>query len=280
MALVRTAAAELAPARADGAILRVVPDPRGRPTLAWFPLDGGHPLELLLRFIAPAAWWAIGVCASGWAHELDDHGRQQRGPASESPTVEVTVLVARTGAAAGLLRQGDQVTELPGHPEGVVADACRRALGLPTGPPPEGSTARLWAQCWLDRIVEAAAQPGGRRRVRSWRAVASLHPAVGPRLDLTAADPPAHDPARLAELARRWSEAWPWPRLRAEPAAVDLPWLDRTPALAAWMDDGMWARWLLSALPHLDDLQASVHDLVSDLVAARVDRVIEASCTG
>jgi hypothetical protein len=44
------------------------------------------------------------------------------------------------------------------------------------------------------------------------------------------------------------------------------------------MDDGMWARWLLAALPHLDDLQASVHDLLGDEVAAEVDRVIEASC--
>jgi capsular polysaccharide biosynthesis protein len=84
----------------------------------------------------------------------------------------------------------------------------------------------------------------------------------------------------LARAAVRWAAAWPWSRLRAEPAAFDVPWLDRTPALAAWMDDGMWARWLLSALPQVDDLRAAVHDLLCERLAAAVDEVVTASCGG
>ncbi|HKE77551.1 MAG TPA: hypothetical protein VKB57_28280, partial [Acidimicrobiales bacterium] len=98
--------------------------------------------------------------------------------------------------------------------------------------------------------------------------------------------PPPHRgaaPAEVDALARaavRWAAAWPWSRLRAEPAAFDVPWLDRTPALAAWMDDGMWARWLLSALPHADDLRAAVHSLLCERLAAAVDEVATPSCGG
>lgn len=275
MALVEAADASLANAGVDGALLRVLVDP-AEDELAWFPLDGSHPLELLLRFVVPDNWRAVGVWCAGWAHRLDETGRARRG--SGSPPVTVTLLVERSGAAAGLLREGDTITPLLERPEGVVADACRRALGLPTTAP-AGSTAELWALYWLDRLVEIASQADGAARLRTWPAVAALHPAVAglPARDRAAA---IGEPARLAAAALAWSDAWPWARLRAEPGALNLPWLDLTPALAAWMDDGMWSRWLLSALPPAEDLLASVHALLGDRVAAAVDMVIEASCAG
>jgi hypothetical protein len=277
-ALVEAAAVELSTAGVEGALLRVLADPAdgGGPELAWIPLDGAHPLELLLRLAAPPHWRAVGVSCSGRAHPLDARGRTRRGP--HPPSVTVTLLVDRAGESAGLLREGQAVTALPGRPEGLVADACRRAFGLPTTPPPP-STAELWALYWLDRIVEVGSRAGAGPPLRTWAAVAGLHPAVD------TAPPPGRDPtpAEVAALARsavRWAAAWPWARLRAEPATLDLPWLDRTPALAAWMDDGMWARWLLSGLPHGDDLRAAVHDLVCERLAAAIDEVVTASCGG
>ena len=249
LALARQATSQIRAAGAETAIMwltDVRPD-----ALVWFPLDGAHPLELLLRFVAPGHWTAIGVAGAGWAHTLDDSGRRQVG--SGLGEVFVTVLVHRSGAAATLMQQGVHTpAAIPEPPEGTVADACRRALGLPTAAPP-ASTTGLWSLCWLDRLVDAA---GSRPRsaLRDWPSVASLHPAAGP-------EPVPADPIALARACKALAAAWPWSRLRAHPKAVDLPGLEASPDLAHWMDDGMWARWLLSAFPARNDLLDSVHSL-------------------
>ncbi|HKE77054.1 MAG TPA: hypothetical protein VKB57_25760, partial [Acidimicrobiales bacterium] len=173
-ALVEAAEVELSTAGVESALLRVSSDPAaGGPELSWMDLDGAHPLELLLRLEAPPHWRAVGVSCQGWAHPLDARGRTRRGPGS--PPVTVTLLVESTGETAGVLRQGDEVTPLPDRPEGVIADACRRVLGLPTAPPPP-STAELWTLYWLDRIVEEATRTDA--QLRTWSSVAALHPAT------------------------------------------------------------------------------------------------------
>jgi hypothetical protein len=43
------------------------------------------------------------------------------------------------------------------------------------------------------------------------------------------------------------------------------------------MDDGMWARWLLSRLPGRDDLLAAVHALLPAGLAEGVDQVAGAA---
>lgn len=264
LSLLRRADAEVAAGGGDGAVLRVTDLPGSR-ALAWFPLDGAHPLDLLLRFVAPPHWQALGVSVPGWAHRLDDPGRAR----AESPPVTVTVMVHRTGVAAGLIRQGDRLAAMPGPPDGVVPDACRRALGLPTDPAPP-TTAGLWALCWLDRIVATAARAEGRRGLRDWDSVAALHPAARPR-------PAANDPVSLAGAAAALARAWPWARLRADPAVLDLPGPPPPPDLGAWMDDGMWARWVLSSMPAGDDLVRAVHDLLPASLAGAVESVVLAA---
>ncbi|HET6949100.1 MAG TPA: hypothetical protein VFI47_01920 [Acidimicrobiales bacterium] len=264
LALLRAAETDLAACGADGAVLRITT--LGRRALAWFPLDGAHPLDLLLRFTAPPHWQALGVSCAGWAHRLDDPGRAR----AESPPVTVAVLVHRVGTAVGLLRQGTTVTAMPEPPQGIVPDACRRALGLPTAPAPP-TTAELWALCWLDRLVATAALEPGRRRLDGWDAVAALHPAARPL-------PAANDPAALAGAAAALARAWPWHRLRYEPAVLDLPGSPPDPGLGRWMDDGMWARWVFSSLPAGDDLLRAVHDLLPPAVAEAVTAVVSATC--
>ena len=255
-ALATAADAELAEHRIDGALIRVAPDG----TLSWRSLHGAHPLQVLVGFVAPPEWAAIGVSNAGWAHPLDATGRPRRRP--DAPSVQVTVLFSRSGVAAGVLRKGAVVSELPDPPEGVVADACRRALVLPTAPPP-ATTAELWALTWLDRIVEVAARAGGPAQLAAWPAVAALHPAAGP-------PPHPPDPSALAAAAVALAEAWPWSRLRSEPSVVEVPGAGQPADLAAWMDDGMWARWLLAGLPGWTDALAAVHALLSPAMAIAV----------
>jgi len=264
LALARRATAQIREASAQTAILwrtQAHPD-----ILAWVPLAGAHPLDLLLGFVAPEHWISIGVSGAGSARALDGAGRLRPGPGLGQ--VFVTVLVDRSAATSTLIRRGEgEPTTVPEEPEGVVADACRRALGLPTTDPP-CSTSELWALCWLDRLVEAACA-GPPPSLRDWPSVASLHPAAGPT-------PQPCDPTALARASRVLGDAWPWSRLRAHPTDIDLPGLDLTPEVAQWMDDGMWARWLLAGLPTSEDLLASVHDLLAPDLAAAVTQVVNA----
>jgi hypothetical protein len=274
-ALVEAAFVALEDAEVDGAILRATGPPDAL-ELAWFPLDDVHPLHYLLRLVAPAHWQALGVSCSGSVHRLDDSGRARSHP--DDPSVRVSMLVHRSGATAGILADGRRMVPLPDRPEGVVADACRRALSLPTAPP-AATTAELWTLYWLDRVVEAAVDAGARSRRLRWPQVAALHPAAAVAA-ASRADPPAvPDPPMLAAATAALARQWTWSRLRADPAALDLPWLDLSPGLAAWMDDGMWARWLHSGVPALPDLMATVTELLGTQVAEAVARVVEATCT-
>jgi hypothetical protein len=277
LAFARAADTDLARAGVDGAILRVSALAPVNEAFTWFPLEGTHPLEVLLGFVAPPHWQALGVSCPGYAHRLDAHGRVRHdasGVAVEPDDVSVTVLVDRGGSAAGVLRRGAEAADLPGRPEGAVADACRRALGLPTSPPPPSSLG-LWTLAWLDRVVEAAGRADAESRLRSWSAVAGLHAAAGPPGDHEPAA--ALAPAALAGAAGALAMAWPWGRLRDDPAVVDVPGPPPSAELAGWMDDGMWARWMLSRLPAADDLMAAVRALLPPVLADGVELVAGAA---
>jgi hypothetical protein len=271
MALVLAVDDELAAVAVDGALLRVSELAPAGQSCMWTPLDGAHPLELLLGFRAPLHWRALGVSCPGRSHPLDEYGARSR-PDAEGAPVTVTLLVDRRGAAASVVRSGPAVTPMPGRTDGVVADACRRALGVPTAPPPS-STLGLWALAWLDRVVDAASRADASRRLRAWPQVAELHPAVGPLGGHTSG---LAGPAALARAARALAEDWPWARLREHAATASTPGHPPSPELSAWMDEGMWARWLLSRLPAPEDVLAAVRALLPARLAEDVVAVANA----
>ena len=280
-ALVETADATLAKrgSRAPASAVLRVSAPHAHPPgeLTWFPIDPVHPLDLLLGFVAPAHWSALGVSSSGLQHQLGDDGRVVRG--ADPPRVRITVLIDRSGRGAGLLRRGAELTALPGQPEGTVADACRRALGLDTAPPPM-TTVGLWTRCWLDRVVDALARSGGGGGGAgrpTWQDIARLHPASSASDTHGPGVGRRPDPRALAGATRALAEAWPWARLRAEPGVVDVPGPLPSARVAAWMDDGMWARWLLAAFPALDDLVDAACSLLAPDLARAARDVVEAS---
>ncbi|HEX5367451.1 MAG TPA: hypothetical protein VFW63_12410 [Acidimicrobiales bacterium] len=291
LALARVADARFA-AHGEGVVLGVVPTPPGsgppsrsgptatpgaRHGLVWAPLGPCHPYAALQGGVAPPHWQALGVCAEAWATG-----------ATGTDDAVVTLLIGRDGCSACLLRRDRAVTSLPGRPDGTVADACRRALGLPTAPPP-GPSLLLWTSCWLDRVVEAAADRVPPRSP-SWSAVARLHPAAAPAAPAGPAWRPAGGagspgpavpgPAALVVAGARLAEAWPWDRLRAEPAVVDVPGGPPGAATSAWMDDGMWARHVLAAYPSLDDLVAAARALVAPVAADGIELVVAAARDG
>jgi hypothetical protein len=273
------------PLFAGGVLLKVTDDP---PEVSALPFEGDHPLDMLMGFTAPVQWRAIGLRSRARAYDLGSPN-EPGGPPGATGTggqpepAIVTVLVDRTGAGSGLLRRGALTTRLPGMPEGVVGDACRRALGLPT-PPPPASTVELWLRVWLDRVVEAAAFTDDPDRLASWPAVAALHPAAParrPSAPLSAAPPDGAgfgDPEAVAETTHVLSSAWPWSRLRHDPDVVDTARPPLPRAAARWMDDGMFARWVLADFADLGMLVRSVRALLGDPVADEVDETVR--CCG
>lgn len=238
---------------------------------------GDHPLAFLAGFVAPADWSALGVVCTGRARHLDE-------PSGAAP-VRVAQVVARSGAwasswvalgagagraAAALADGGSTSSGGPDDaPTGRVDDALRRALGLPTPPPPTG-TELLWATQWFDALLVGAADGAPARRARRRRSLPALvaqHPAVA------AFD---HDPARvtvagLVAAGARLSALRTWTGLRQ--ACAGGRWHDpEVPAaVAAWLDDGAFARWVLGGYPDLAQLRGALGELLAPSALSVLD---------
>lgn len=92
-------------------------------------LDGA-PADVLLGFVAPDDWVALGVAAGGWTHPIDSGP----GPTAPRQRAAVVTIVHRSGLVVSRVRMGDEVFHEP-PACGLTLDALRRALGLPTAPP-------------------------------------------------------------------------------------------------------------------------------------------------
>ncbi len=227
---------------------------------------GTEPVDLvaaLVGFVAPPTWEAMAVVVQGRSWRLDD------GTADPRP-VRLTHVVDRGGSVASVLRHLGEAAQPPDDGgEGRLVDVCRRALDLPTPDPPE-DTVELWALLWLDNLLARVARG---ERIRGLVAAAHAHPAI----ELVA----QHEPhlldeavARLVRLGRILGQQRTWSKLRTACVAGDWPVEDLTPEGAAWMDDGMFARWVLDDFPSADDYLDELADLVPPSVVEAVHEVL------
>ncbi|MBV9040279.1 MAG: hypothetical protein JOZ68_04720 [Acidimicrobiia bacterium] len=188
------------------------------------PIDG-HPLDTLLGFTAPAEWQASGVSAEGWAASMDSAVRPSQ--SKGRMRVRTTTLVARSGAVASGVRMAGGELEQMGEGVGMVLDALKRALGLETAPP-DVPFAGWVARMQLLYIIGEG--PREHRRVPWCQLRSSLE--------------------RHKELADEGS----WETLRGLAAKRDNIVADLTPDIAAWMDEGMFSRWVIGGMPSYDHL--------------------------
>lgn len=241
-----------------GVLLHVAPAPDGW-DIAVKDLEGA-PADVLLGFVAPDHWVALGVAAGGWAHRLDA-GMAATG--CRQPAAVVTI-VHRSGPVVGRVRVGDEVQrEAPAY--GLTLDALQRALGLASAPPLH-STGLLFASTWLENVAGAAR---GRGRALTWAEARTLHPAI----QLLAQEPGIDDvdlvaAARDLERACRWDEHR-WMIIEGRTRDRNI-----TPAEAAWFDAGSYSRWAMSWRPEIDDLLADVRRTAGSGVARRCAAVL------
>lgn len=201
----------------------------------------------LLGRTVPPDWDGAAVVGTGRFRLLDE--------AHEPPAVlkpgfagglAMACVVCRDGAVGWRMRLPDGTFYDRIPEEGFMLDVLRRSLGLAT-PPPSASVAPLELAAWFAAIVEASSEEG--RRL-DWCEALLLHPAN------MAASPADVGGAEALVRERAANEEWEMMRrlVASGLGAAAAP----PPALAHWMDAGMFSRWVLDGLPPLGALLSMV----------------------
>lgn len=251
-------------------------DVDGNVEMAVPPAHLDDPIGALVGRDAEPEWRAYGVVTSGRVHDLaDESGRLYGRARPVEQRARMGHFVDRTGAAVSYLQLRGEPRCADDSPAiGRVDDVCRRALGLAT-PPPAAPMGLFWAGRWLEDVLVAAERADGDL---GWTQVAALHPANHPSARaVTRPLPTDPDPESLAAAARRLAGAWGWEDLRALVAEGGARSVDAvTPGGAAWMDAGMFSRWVLADEPPLALLRAALATALSAPVVAAIDETLSA----
>lgn len=218
-----------------------------------------EPLEVLCRLEDRPENVALAMVADGWARTANDRrhidwdrlhadgpspSRDQRGR-----RVRVVHAVARSGATAVALAPNGAATAesaygvddgaAAGDPAGPWCDGLRRVFGLATPPCPVRMIEALTI-LWLEAVLQS---PSG---VRTWEDVVALHPEAATRRSPGAA---RVGPETIEAAGRSCAGSVGWADFHA--LAARTGWASITPSVAAWADQGMFARLVLRELPPL-----------------------------
>ncbi len=227
-------------------------------------------VDCLLGWRAPSSCVAVGVISGGWAQQFAPApGGTPRARCHGSPLrVRIGFLMDREGRTVG--RTGfDDGRRLDKPPtSGRLVDALQRCLGLATEAPTTSAAPFLDA-LWLSEVICAAHD---RRRLLRWSEVVALHPAM--RVVAQAGEYLGSQ--HFAIVKRVANQAWTWEELRHQAAGGG--WLEELirPELAAWMDEGIFSRWLLDVVRPATELVTQLPGLVTDTTVGRVRESIAA----
>ena len=209
-------------------------------------------------FTAPDHWAGIGIICGGAARQLDAASDTDE----QSREAVAAFVVDRDGTLASSVRLGEDDPSDQGPPVGLLVDALYRALSLPApgdAPPPEALVLGLW----VDQLVALAA--GG--NVPGWKEAALVHPGAPAHGSVAAsAETVAHSSTELLG-------GQDWAAIRAQCIAGQYRGADLGRTEARWMDDTMFARWMLSAVPDLPPACHLLRALGAEDVADGVEKV-------
>jgi hypothetical protein len=216
-----------------------------------------------LGWTAPPRCQAVGVVASGRAIAEDGPAGLPPGFAPGARTgVRMACLVARDGSVGWQMETASGAAYPVPPSEGRLLDCLRRCFALPTPPAPVGPK-HFQSLLWLITIEEVIRS--STRRL-TWAQILDLHPAANPQ-----------DYPQLANPDRWGEPEWTWEALRR--AAVRENWarmmVERD--LAAWMDDGMFARWIIDSLPAPEDVLAGLRPHLAPSAARRLAHAVRAA---
>jgi hypothetical protein len=242
-------------------------DPPGGDPVEGFALEFSGDSQGFLGWVAPPDCQAVGLIATGRLRSLPGLPAPKELPLDlPDEHLGFACLVTRAGDVAWKMRLPDAASGLglANEPptEGRMIDCLRRCFVLPTPPPPV-SPARLQAIAWLVAVFDRTMSSYGRL---TWSEVSRLHP-VAQVLNTDLGGP---DGDLLPGLLRLAGSAWNWEDFRQH--AATHSGLDHIvePSLADWMDEGMFARWILGELPSAEELLAAVRARLVPSAARRL----------
>lgn len=143
---------------------------------------------------------------------------------------------------------------------GPVVDVGRRVLGLPT-PAESRSPSEVLDVFWLSGMISEVLRTAPEESP-TWASLVVLHPL---------ADQPI-EPWSLRNRRLRLPHGWDAFRQQACSARSAWPGMD--PAIAAWLDDGSFARWCLADLADRDSVLDDLRDLLEPALMACVDEAL------
>jgi hypothetical protein len=212
------------------------------------PIAGLCCVDCLVGLRADPGWAGISLVAAG-VGAVDPIAASESGAHNiwtPQSGVEMSLRLA-----FGMLR--DDSREFAARPEseseilrlepehGFVVDVCRRFLGLPTAPEPRSVLDYLTA-LWLQEVLDRSADPVLRTPI-SAAEVLECHPLISNEVvDFGASIP---SPRGFAHLIAHTSSLTSWERMRAH-AERGLGSPHVSAAEAKWMDEGIFARWMLN----------------------------------
>ncbi len=247
-------------------------DPPGADKADGFALGFCDEPDALMGWVATSDCQAVGMIGTGRLRPIA--GPPAGLDCTTVDRVRMACLLARDGTVAWQMvqpdgtRPNDQLTHVPPC-EGRLLDCLRRCFGLPT-PPPPASPARLQVVAWLVAVLEHAEGAG---RPLGWSEVCRLHPLA----HVLATELGSRPTDVIPDLIRVAGSAWSWEQIRAQ--AEHEGFLDGLidPGLASWMDDGMFARWVLGELPAADELFAALRPLLTPSASRRLAHALHAA---
>ena len=223
------------------------------------------PLGALLGLRCPPGGEAVATCLDSTVHRAGHPPESGR----------VAVAVGRRGdSAVRWRRTGSDHAEAMGPADGPLYDMAMRALGLDTE---QCADPVVWFPdgVFLCSLTELLAAPHSRRGPRArhpltWDLISADHPLSAGRPRVT--------PGQLRELRADFQSRWSWGSLRQrvvrQPAWAPEPLPGLTPAIATWLDDGSFARWVLSQFSYVPQARELVLEALEPGLAKQLDHAL------
>lgn len=246
----------------------------GHPVWAMLLDTPGGQLELALAdpgfdplgWSAPPQCRALAMVATGRVRAIDEAVEMPASLASGRPGgVRMACVVGRSGSVGWhmVLPDGSVFEEMP--ESGRMLDVMLRCLNLPTPPPSEPPDVMV-AYGWLAALLHGDPPD----HLLGWSELLDFHPAlIGCCQDLF---------AQMKETVIGFETgSGSWEEVRVAVAAGDAGDALVPPELADWMDEGMFARWILGSMRPLEDMLDELRPRLRPSAARRLAHVVRAT---
>lgn len=241
----------------------------------------------LLGWRAPHDCVAVGMVATGRGRVTVDSEEPAGGSSNSSDladrvndsggalSLRMACIVSRDREIGWWMELPDSTLRTEPPAAGRMLDVLLRCFALPT-PPPDEPASEIHSAAWLASVMDGGMSSD--RRL-TWSDVEQLHPLarvlagdVDVRIPLSGEEDEVAQ-QQFEGLLRIAAAACSWEEIRMQATRGELEAFIE-PELAAWMDEGMFSRWLSSIIPPIDHLLEATRPLLVPSAARRLAHAV------